>query len=238
MSRICVRGAARVLDQPHADVDAVDARDLRGEHGLDRIRQVVVQPRLGVAGVLAEAQHRAELVRLDLEEAREAPHQQRGDHDQQDAAAAEIAARQHAFQLVLAAAQQFLEVGRRRPGRLRSLAPRPLGASRAPRAAALITPWHENLSGPANPSGSRRCPGRGYMGRVRGFQRRRAAAAQRRGGALIGRGLAGFLHIGDEIERRIVIRPRRMGFARAFVPNRRVNRRETARRPAGSHGSA
>ena len=74
MSRSCVRAAARVLDQPHADVDAVDARDLRREHGLDRIRQVIVQARLGVAGVLAEAQHHAEFVRLDPEEAREAPH--------------------------------------------------------------------------------------------------------------------------------------------------------------------
>ena len=56
---------------------------------------------------------------------------------------------------------------------------------------------------------------RGYMGPVRGFQRRRPAAAQRRGAALIDRGLSAFLQIGHEIEPRIVIRPGRVAFAEA-----------------------
>ncbi len=37
--------AAQVFDHAHADVDAVDARDLRREHGLDRIGQVIVEAR-------------------------------------------------------------------------------------------------------------------------------------------------------------------------------------------------
>src|SRR5204863_7181767 len=61
-----------------------------------------------------------------------APHHHRRHRDQADTAAAEIAGRQSAQQ-VLAAAQKFFEIGRFRPPRL---------WSRAPRAAALITPRH------------------------------------------------------------------------------------------------
>ena len=106
---------------------------------------MVIQARLHLAHFLAEAQHHAELVRLDLEEAGEAPQRDRRQSEQREALAAHIAAGQHAPQFVLAAAEDFLEIGRLRAAwRLRSGAPGAL-AARAPRAAAtaaLIGPWH------------------------------------------------------------------------------------------------
>src|SRR5947209_5949260 len=111
---------------------------------------MIIEARLGIAAVFAKAQHDAELIRLDAEEARKAPHHDRGKRDQQDTASAEIAAGQHAFELVLAAAQQLFQIRRRWAGRLRPRAPGALGASRAPWSAALIAPWHRNLSCPAN----------------------------------------------------------------------------------------
>src|SRR6185312_12035096 len=107
------------------------------------IRQVIVKARLNLADLLAEAQHDADLVRLDAEEAGDAPQHDGAERDQRKAAAAEIAARQHAPQLVLAPAQQLLEVRRRRTRRLRPGAPRPLASARSPGPAALIAPWHE-----------------------------------------------------------------------------------------------
>ncbi len=118
--------APQILDQPHADIDAVDARDLGREHGLDRVRQVIVEAWLGVAHVLAEAQHHAELVRIDPEEAGEAPDRQRRQHDQGEPLAAEAAAGQHGPQLVLAAAQELFKIGWRRARLLRPRAPRAL----------------------------------------------------------------------------------------------------------------
>src|SRR6185295_2932973 len=97
--------------------------------------------------VRAEAQHDAELIRLDPEEAGEAPHHERGQRDENDTLAAEPATRQHALELVLAAPQQILEVRRGRPRRLRPRAPRPfVVAARAPGTAALIAPWHSQTS--------------------------------------------------------------------------------------------
>ncbi len=78
----------------HADVDLVDAQRLRRERGLDRIGQVIVEPRLHLAHELAEAQHHAELVGLDAEEAGKAPQHDGDERDQRDAAAAEIARQQ------------------------------------------------------------------------------------------------------------------------------------------------
>ena len=55
----------------HADVDGGDAQRLRQQHGLDRIRQMIVQAGLHRAHMLAEAQHDAEFVGLHAEEARQ-----------------------------------------------------------------------------------------------------------------------------------------------------------------------
>src|SRR5262249_7795032 len=66
------------------------------------------------------------------------------DRDQENAASAEAAARYDRTQLVLAAAEKFLEIGRRRPGRLGTRAPGSL-RPRAPWPAALIIPGHEHV---------------------------------------------------------------------------------------------
>ncbi len=115
--------AAQVLHHAHADVDLVDAQGLRRQRRLDRIRQVIVQSRFHLAHGGAEAQHHAELVGLDAEEAGKQPDGDRGQHDEGKPLAAEAAARQHRAQLVLAAAQKFLEIGRRRARWLLARAP-------------------------------------------------------------------------------------------------------------------
>src|SRR6266536_1047738 len=140
--------AAVVLDQPHADVDLVHAQRLRGERGLDRIRYVIIEPGLHIADVFAESQHDAELVGLDAEEAGKSPQRENAEQDQHGAPTAEASARQHAPELVLAAAQQLLEVRRSGTGGLRSGVPGPLSGT--PRPAALTTPRHEwlQIAGP------------------------------------------------------------------------------------------
>src|SRR5262249_53006867 len=116
----------------------------------DRIRQGVVQTRLDHAHLLAEAQHNPQLVRLDPEEPRKSPQCKNAKHEEGEAAAAQIAARQHAPQLVLTAAQYFFEIRRGRPRRLRPGTPRSF-ATRAPRpTAALIGPRH--LTSPPAPT--------------------------------------------------------------------------------------
>src|SRR5262249_58503958 len=92
--------------------------------------------------VLAEGTHRAERVGIDAVEAGEAPDRDRGQHDDREALAAEVAARQHGAQLVLAAPQEFFEIGWRRARRLRPRAPRALAPSGSPGSAALIAPRH------------------------------------------------------------------------------------------------
>src|ERR1019366_3463201 len=123
--------APRRLDGTHADIDAVDARDLGGERGFDRIGHMEVEAGLGVAHVFAEAQHDAEFVRMDPEEPGKPPDHHRDKGDQGYPLAAEITARQYRTQPLLAAAQELLEIGR-----LRTLAPH------APRPAVLIVPFH------------------------------------------------------------------------------------------------
>ena len=117
------RSAAQVLHHAHADVDLVDARHLRSEDALDRIGQMVIQPRLHLAHVFAEAQNDADFLAVDTEEPGEQPDRDRGKHDQPEPLAAEGAAGQHRAQPVLAAAQKFLEIGRRRTRRRLSRAP-------------------------------------------------------------------------------------------------------------------
>ena len=77
---------------------------------------MIVQARLHLAHELAEAQHHAELIGLDAEEAGKSPQRDGNERNKRDAAAAEIARHQGA-QLVLAAAQEFFEIGRPRPAR-------------------------------------------------------------------------------------------------------------------------
>ena len=133
-----------IVDQGHADGNGGDAQRLRQQHGLDRIRQVIVQAGLGVADIFAEAQHDAELFRLHAIEAGHAPDRDRADHDQRNAEPGEIAAGQQLLQPVLTAPQEILEIGRPWADRLRTGAPWSF-RTRTPRAPALILPRHETL---------------------------------------------------------------------------------------------
>jgi hypothetical protein len=102
---------------------------------------MIIKPGRHLAHEFAEPQHDAEFVGLDAEESGKAP---QGDHRQRDqhgAAAAEIAGQEPA-QPVLAAAQEFLKIGRLGPLRLRPRAPR-AARSRSPRAAGLVAPRHD-----------------------------------------------------------------------------------------------
>ena len=119
---------------------------------------MIVEARLHVAHEFAEAQHDAEFVGLDAEEAGKAPQRDRGQRDQRDAAAAEIA-RQQAAQPVLAAAQEFFEIGRLRapavaaPSPRVPAAPNPTGRRPDCSTASIIS---LNAGGPAAPApGSR-----------------------------------------------------------------------------------
>ena len=96
----------------------VDAQRLRRERGLDRIGQVIIQPRLRFAHEFAEAEHHAKLIGLDPEKAGKTPQHDSGHRDQGETAAAEIAGHQPA-QAVLATAQEFFEIGRLGALRLR-----------------------------------------------------------------------------------------------------------------------
>jgi len=83
-------------------------------------------------------------------------HEQLTPH-QREAFTAETAAGQHAAQAVLAAAQEFFEVGRGRTRWLRSRAPRAFTPSAgSPGSAALIAPWHRLSPRCAGPGGLRR----------------------------------------------------------------------------------
>ena len=87
--RQVAHGAAAA--QIETDVDLVDAQRLRRERGLDRIGQVIIQPRLRFAHEFAEAEHHAKLIGLDPEKAGKAPQHDSGHRDQGETAAAEIA---------------------------------------------------------------------------------------------------------------------------------------------------
>jgi hypothetical protein len=63
--------------QIEADVDLVDAQRLRRERGFDRIGQMIIQPGRHLADELAEAEHHAEFIWLDAEEAGKAPQHDR-----------------------------------------------------------------------------------------------------------------------------------------------------------------
>src|ERR1043166_2274552 len=171
--------APAVLDETHAHVDAVDAGDLRDDDGLDRVRQVIIESRIGIPGVFAEAEHDAALVRLDLEETGDAPNHEHRKGYEHEAFAAKSAG-QHGPVLVLAPPQQLLEIGGRWSARFRAGAPRALG-SRPPGSAALIAPRHgispqaRRLIAPGN------APSRGYRRAAKCLQRAPAPRCGRQG---------------------------------------------------------
>ena len=63
-----VTAPRRVVDQGHADGDGGNAQRLRQQHGLNRIRQMIIQTWLNGADMLAEPQHDAEFFGLHAEE--------------------------------------------------------------------------------------------------------------------------------------------------------------------------
>src|SRR6185436_19342081 len=70
----------------------------------------------------------AEFVRFDPEKSREAPKHEHAEHDESEAAAAQITAGQHTSQSVLTTPKNFFEIWRCRSRRLRPRAPWPLAA--------------------------------------------------------------------------------------------------------------
>src|ERR1700722_1238617 len=103
---------------------------------------MIVEARLPLAHIFAEAQHHTDLIGFDTEETGKAPQRNGSERDQHNATAAEIS-RNKTAQPVLAAAQKFFKIGRSRALLLRTRAP---GSARAgaPRAAAgLIAPRHQ-----------------------------------------------------------------------------------------------
>jgi hypothetical protein len=89
---------------------------------------IPVQAGLHGADMLAEPQHHAELFGLHAEETGKPPDRQ-GDHeDKQDSQAADEAAWHQRLQAILSAPQKIFKIRRPGPGRLRSRAPRTLGA--------------------------------------------------------------------------------------------------------------
>ena len=135
--------AAKIVDDAHADVDLADLQRLRRQRGLDRIRQMIVQARLDLADVLAEAQHDADLVRLDAEEAGHAPQHDRAERDQRKAAAAQLPP----GSTLRACPGCGAANPRGQAASVRTIAARspkaPSTAARSPGPAALIAPWHE-----------------------------------------------------------------------------------------------
>ena len=105
--------ASRTSDgAAHADLDAIDARDLGQLDLLDRIGPAEVEAGRQLAHILAEAQHDAELVGIDAHgEAEKADQRDQHRGDQHRERAAHAAARHGLAQAVLAAAQNLFEVG-------------------------------------------------------------------------------------------------------------------------------
>src|SRR5712671_4108307 len=184
---------------------------------------MVVEARLDLADFLAEAEHDAHLVRLDTEKPGNAPQHDGAERDQSKAAAAHIAARENAPELVLAAPQQIFEVRRRRSGRLRPGPPRSLRSARSPRSAALIAPWHENS--PRRPA-TRRWSVlllRLYWSRPR-LTTHAADAVQRAGATAVSLPPVLSPDISGIAESGLVFRTRRMFAPSRFAPNIGIDR--------------
>src|SRR5262249_16600581 len=134
--------APDIVHYSHANIDLVHAQRFRREHRFNWIWQMVVQTGLDLAHFPAEAEDNAQLIRLDPDKPGKSPYADHAKRDKSKTASAEIAAGQHVPQFILAAAEDFFQIGRRRPRRLRSGTPGAL-ATAAPRAApALIGPRH------------------------------------------------------------------------------------------------
>ena len=141
--------------------------DLRRQHRLDRIGQVIVEARAGRRGRTCRTAARRRVRRARPGRSRKSPRSTTAASTiSAKPLAAEIAARQHGAQLVLAAPQQFFEIGRRRAGRLRPRAPRALArpAPRSPGPAALIAPRHGLSPRCAGARAAARCSVAGVIG--------------------------------------------------------------------------
>src|SRR5262249_47743660 len=131
-----------VFHQAHSDVDLAHHRDLRREDRLDWIRPVVVPPWRRFADLRAETEHYAILVGIHAIETGCQPDQDSREDNQDDALATKVPARQHRAKPVLAAPQEFFEIGRGGAAGWRLAgAPWALAAG-PPWAAALIAPRH------------------------------------------------------------------------------------------------
>jgi hypothetical protein len=121
----------------------VDARDLRQLDLLDGIRPAEIEAGGKLTHIFAEAEHDAELVRVDANgEAKKAHQRRHHDRKQHRERPAHPSARYGLAEAVLAPAQNLFEV--RLLARTRARAPRP-SASALPAAASLIAPRHDEL---------------------------------------------------------------------------------------------
>ena len=148
LKHVARSGAATGIAVAVADLRRVDDGDARLDDAADRIREIVVQARLGGAGIAPENQVQADFVGANGVETRRSPKEHGADCERDHALAAHLAAGHHLTQLVLAAPQQFFEVGRRTASAaatLRTATPRTglLGTPGSPATAAtLIAPRH------------------------------------------------------------------------------------------------
>src|SRR5262249_37995982 len=125
-----------------ADLRALDRGHLGLLDGADRRRHVPVETGTGDVLDLAEDHAYADLVRLHGVDTREQPAGDDEDRDDGDAASAADAPGHVALDAILAAAQQFLEVGRTLAGGAASPWPRTAAATPGAAAPSLILPRH------------------------------------------------------------------------------------------------
>ncbi len=109
---VLVAGQHLALVAFGADVDLADGADLRLLHAFDR-PEGEVQARLGGPGVLAEAQHDAALVRLNLIDAVDANEAGENENRNDPGKPAAAPTGNDLLQLVLTLADEFIEVRRR-----------------------------------------------------------------------------------------------------------------------------
>src|SRR5262249_44467992 len=138
-----VLGRAATVADAEADLDAIDAGNLRPPDRLHWRGKVIAQSRRRDPVDRTEPEDDAELVRLYLVEAAQPPKREGDREDDHDTRRAAKPAGQHAAQLVLAALDDVLDLGALRaasPG-ARAAAPRAATA-----ATALIGPRHRARS--------------------------------------------------------------------------------------------
>src|SRR5262249_59036361 len=125
--------------------DCLLPHNLSNLHRVNRLGLVVAETGVNLPVKFAKPHNQAQFVGRDLEKPRKEPQSNRDQPDDQDTGTAKAAARQHAAQLVLPAAEQIFQVRGLRTWRRGARSPRPFRA-RAPGAAALITPRHQLTS--------------------------------------------------------------------------------------------